>query len=329
MRREIFMSYLKTKLKTLLILLVWSGIFGFVFFLCDVPPEVSGYGAVLCGAFLFVFAIVDFWRFYERHIQLFKKRSNINYGIEDIPVAKNIIEEDYQELIKILHMEKQKIINKEELAATSLKDYYTQWTHQIKVPISAVRLVLDTKGEIDKAMISNEIFKIEQYVDMALYYTRLDDISSDYLIKKYSLDKIVKQAIKNYSRLFIRKKISLSYDKTDIEITTDKKWFIFIIEQILSNAIKYTNSGGMVKIYSVNEGKKISLIIEDNGLGISPEDIPRIFERGYTGFNGRMEKNSTGLGLYLCRRAGKNLGIKINADSEIGKGTKIMLVFMP
>ena len=166
-----------------------------------------------------------------------------------------------------------------------------------------------------------DLLRIEQYVEMVLAYLRLDSTSTDYVFKEYRLDNLIRQSVRKFSSEFIGKKIRLDYEPIEKVVLTDEKWFSFVIEQLLSNALKYTRSGS-IKIYMADENK---LCIEDTGIGIASEDLPRVFEKGYTGYNGRMDKKASGLGLYLCKRVCDNLGIKINAESEINVGTKIIL----
>lgn len=168
-----------------------------------------------------------------------------------------------------------------------------------------------------------ELFKIEQYVEMALTYLRVEDMSSDLSFKKYDLDGIIRQAIKKHSKIFISKKIKMNFQPTESKIVTDEKWFAFVLEQLISNALKYTREGA-VSIYM--EGK--SLVIEDTGIGIPAEDLPRIFEKGFTGYNGRENKKSTGIGLYLCKNIMDKLQWNIKVTSKVGAGTKIYLTKM-
>ena len=156
---------------------------------------------------------------------------------------------------------------------------------------------------------------------MVLSYIRLGSNKNDFVLKEYDLDNIVRQAIRKYAPLFIRKKISLDFQPTNYKVLTDEKWLVFVIEQLLSNAIKYTNKG-KISIYSL-ENKK--LVIEDTGIGISKEDIPRIFDKGFTGYNGRTDKKATGLGLYLCKNILDKLSHKISIESEVGVKTKVIL----
>ena len=182
-------------------------------------------------------------------------------------------------------------------------------------------MILQSEDTAEHLELSAQLFRIEQYVEMVLNYIRLGGESSDFVFGEYSLDKIIRQAVHKYAPQFIRKRIRLNYDRTDVKIITDEKWLSFILEQLLSNAVKYTEQGEVA--VTVTEDKK--LIISDTGIGIAKEDIPRIFEKGFTGYNGRSDKKSTGLGLFLCKLAADKLSHKISVQSEVGVGTKIVL----
>lgn len=238
-------------------------------------------------------------------------------------------------------------------------DYYLMWTHQIKTPIAAMRLLLERVelADRDSFLMKEELFKIEQYVEMVLAFQRLESISDDMVLQQYKLHSLVRQAVKKYSVLFINKGLKLELGEMDFSIVTDEKWFVFCLEQLLSNSIKYTLKGGIsIRAGSEPEaagtrrgeqeaaemrrgeqesagtrrgeqenGKRIFLLVEDTGIGIRAEDLPRIFERGFTGYNGRLDKRSTGIGLYLCRRVYEKLGITVQVESEDGKGTRVTL----
>ncbi len=193
--------------------------------------------------------------------------------------------------------------------------------HQIKTPIAAAQLLLQADGASDRPELSVELLKIEQYVDMMLGYLRLDSDSTDYVLRETDLDELIRQALRKFSWLFILKKISLDFRETGRRVVTDEKWLRFVVEQVLSNALKYTPAGGRIRIY----GDGQTLVICDNGIGIREEDLPRIFEKGFTGYNGRQEKKSTGMGLYLCRRVMARLNHGITAVSRTGEGTLICL----
>ena len=163
--------------------------------------------------------------------------------------------------------------------------------------------------------------KIEQYVEMVLGYLRLGSSSTDYVFRDCELDGLLRQSVRKYARLFILKRISLDLQETGKTVLTDEKWLCFVIEQLLSNAVKYTPEGGRVRIY----GDGDTLVIADSGIGIRPEDLPRVFEKGFTGFNGREDKKSTGIGLYLCRQVLDRLNHDISIASRPGRGTLVRL----
>ncbi|GMQ59269.1 sensor histidine kinase [Vallitalea sediminicola] len=200
-------------------------------------------------------------------------------------------------------------------------DFITSWVHAVKIPISASRLLIESHQEdAEDTLISieNEIEKIERYVEQTLYYSRSMSFSKDYLIREYNLNKLVKQSIKKFAKTFIGKKISLAVDiDENINVYTDKKWFGFILEQLLSNALKYTDKeDGRIEISTYEDDREYRLLIRDNGVGIKMEDIRRVFERGFTGFNGRYFEKSTGMGLYLARKLAGKLGHKLTIESK-------------
>lgn len=206
------------------------------------------------------------------------------------------------------------------------KDYFLMWTHQIKTPVSALKLLM--KGEDRESfLMREELFKIEQYIEMVLSYQRLEDMSQDMMLQEYKLSPLLKHSAKKYAVLFINKKIRLELCETEADILTDEKWFSFCFEQILSNSIKYTEQGE-IRIACSEREEDVILTIADTGLGIRAEDLPRIFEKGFTGYNGRMDKKATGIGLYLCRRICGRLGMEITVESAVGKGTTVRL-FVP
>ena len=196
-----------------------------------------------------------------------------------------------------------------------MTDYYTMWAHQIKTPIFALRLLLQESPEENKEKLS-ELFKIEQYVEMVLGYLRTEDMSSDLKLSRCSLDRIIRDQIHKYAGIFVSKKLTLTYESISQDVLTDEKWLGFVIGQILSNALKYTRTGG-----------NLTLVIEDTGIGIRAEDIPRIFEKGYTGVNGRDDNRATGIGLYLSNKIMRKLGHRLYITSMEGKGTKVFLEF--
>lgn len=246
-----------------------------------------------------------------------RMQSDGKMNMEYLPEADRLEEEVYQKLIQVMNENQQELYGSMEYKFTEMMDYYTVWAHQIKTPIAAMRLNLQNEDSVLSRKLMADLFRIEQYVEMVLMYLRLDSDSSDYVIKEHEIGSIVKTAVKKFSGEFISRKISLDMKELAGTIITDDKWLSFVIEQVISNALKYTPKG-TISIYM--EEPKI-LCIKDTGIGIAPEDLPRIFEKGYTGYNGRADKKASGIGLYLCKRICTNLGHQISAVSEIDQGT--------
>lgn len=203
-----------------------------------------------------------------------------------------------------------------ESAQQEMMDYYTLWAHQIKTPLAAMQLLL-TEDPPDRSALSAELLKTEEYVEMVLSYLRLGCDTTDFVLRRCSLDGIIRAALRKYARLFILKKITLQFHETGRTVLTDEKWLGFVVGQLLSNALKYTPEGGTIRIYGDGE----TLAVADTGIGIREEDLPRVFEKGFTGYNGRAEKKSTGIGLYLCRRILTKLGHELTITSRPGQGT--------
>ena len=314
-------AYIKQYIKVLLLFIVFAFVFCIVFSLYNLETEAIYYSIILCAFIGLIYICINFINYYKKHIQLYKLQNEISISLENLPSPKTLMEEDYTNLILNLNKEYKTYISKSDIAKSDMIDYYTMWVHQIKTPISAMKLLIQTSESEISSDLSSELFKIEQYVEMVLSYIRLGSNENDFVIKEYDLDNIVRQAIRKYAPLFIRKKINLDFQPTTYKVLTDEKWLVFVIEQLLSNAIKYTNKG-KISIYPLEDKK---LVIEDTGIGISQEDIPRIFDKGFTGYNGRTNKKATGLGLYLCKNILDKLSHKISIESEVGVKTKVIL----
>ena len=314
-------GYIKQHIKVLFLFIVFALVFCVVFSLYNLEIEAIYYSVILCAFIGLIYICINFINYYKKHIQLYKLQNEISISLENLPSPKTLMEEDYTNLILTLNKEYKTYISKSDIAKSDMIDYYTMWVHQIKTPISAMKLLIQTSESEISSDLSSELFKIEQYVEMVLSYIRLGSNENDFVLKEYDLDNIIRQAVRKYAPLFIRKKISLDFQPTNYKVLTDEKWLVFVIEQLLSNAIKYTNKG-KISIYSL-ENKK--LVIEDTGIGISKEDIPRIFDKGFTGYNGRTDKKATGLGLYLCKNILDKLSHKISIESEVGVKTKVIL----
>lgn len=320
---KVIISYSKLHIKYVILLFLFPIIFSLVFWLYNLSLEPVLYALSLYLIIGILFFIIDFFKYYKLHKLLCKLKETIKVNIDDLPIPNDIIQENYTDLISIIHKDKVKIAYNADMNRSNLMDYYTLWAHQIKTPIAAMSLLLQSQDNEENRELSMELFKIEEYVEFALQYLRLESMSSDLLLKEYSLNDIVKQVVRKYAKIFIRKKISLNFTELNCNVLTDEKWLVFVIEQILSNALKYTPNG-VISIY-MDESSEKTLIIEDTGIGIQDEDLPRVFEKGFTGYNGRSDKKSTGIGLYLCKEILNKLTHTITIESHVGKGTRVLI----
>lgn len=232
-----------------------------------------------------------------------------------------IIQWQYQTLLQAVCRDRARLAAENESRLRELTDYYSLWVHQIKTPIAAMDLLLQEDDSPRRGELEMELLKIGQYVEMVLSYLRLDSDSTDYVLREYPLDDILRQAVRKFAKMFILKKITLDFQETGKTVLTDEKWLLFVVEQVLSNALKYTPEGGTIRIY----GDGATVVIADNGIGIREEDQARVFEKGYTGYNGRADKKSTGIRLYLCRQVMDRLNHGISLTSRPGQGTLVRL----
>lgn len=319
---EILKSYLKKNIKVYILFIVFIFIFFIMFYLYNLPLEALIYTGSFCFLAALVASFSDFVNYRESYRKLKFLEENILNDLDALPKSLDIRIDYYHKIIEKLYEELEKLTQENRQKNTDMVDYYSMWVHQIKTPIAAMNFLLDNE-EVDQKILQQELFKIERYVEMVLTYIRLDSISSDYVITKINLDEVVKDSVKKYATIFINKKIKLNYVSHETMVISDKKWLSFAFEQILGNSVKYSSTGGEITI----ETYENKLVIEDNGIGIKEEDLPRIFEKGFTGFNGRYEKKSSGLGLYLCKKTLDKLGHHIEISSKVGEGTRIEITF--
>ena len=208
------------------------------------------------------------------------------------------------------------------------REYIETWVHEIKTPIASTRLIIENNQNEVTRNINYEIKKIEEYIEQVLYYSRSNNVSKDYLIKEVSLATVVRSVIKNNSRDFISQNIAIDIEDVEGTVYSDAKWLEFILNQVIGNAIKYMReSNGKVKIFTIQNENNIVLTIEDNGIGIIEKDINKVFEKGFTGENGRQFGKSTGIGLYLCKKLAQQLGLGLTLTSKTGEGTKVRIIF--
>lgn len=313
--------YLRQYFPVILMFIGFSGIFNIVFQLYDLEAEAVWYSVSLCALFAFVVCSIHLFFYVKQHGERMRIFKNIRILAAELPEPKTLAEEDLQNMIRAL---KRSLEMREMELQTERKeslDYYTTWVHQIKTPIAAMKMILEQEDTEEHRELLGELFRIEQYVEMVLSYLRLGSEISDYVFQEYDLDTIIRQAVHKYASWFIRRKIRLHYEPVNLKVLTDEKWLLFIIEQILSNSIKYTQQGQVTITATPDKILKIA----DTGIGIAPEDLPRIFDKGFTGYNGRSHKKSTGIGLYLCKMASERLSHRISVSSTPGVGTTVSI----
>lgn len=299
------------------LLAVMAGIYA----LYGLPWGPAVYTMLVMTAVFAVVAAVGFvqWRSECEALRRLNRQAIVQ--LDGLPPAREEKERQYQQLVERLEQRCQKAEQDAEQSASRARRYYTLWSHQVKTPLAAMDLLLQEPTP-NREQLRQELVKMSQYVDMALQYQRLEQ-GSDLVLRTCSLDDIVRDALKRTSALFIHKKLQLHWQPTGLRVLTDEKWLAFVLEQLLTNAVKYTPAGGSVTIRS--EASPLCVWVEDSGIGIRPEDLPRVCEWGYTGQNGRAGRNSTGIGLALCRQAIEMLGHGMTITSTPGKGTQVRL----
>ena len=318
---KLFFTYLRSKRLTLLACLLFAVIFAGAFALYRLPLAAALYPSGLCILLGCIVLALDFSRVKRRHKLFSELQARMETVIDVLPEPRSVAEQDDLALLRELCRQAADMRSSDSLKYRDMVEYYTAWAHQIKTPIAAMKLALQNEDSPLSRRLSSDLFRIEQYVEMVLAFLRLDSDSSDYVFRECALDAVIRRSVRSFAPEFIGRKLRLEFIPTDFTTVTDEKWLAFVLEQLLSNALKYTREGS-IRIAMDTPGV---LRISDTGIGIAPEDLPRIFERGYTGYNGRTDKSASGIGLYLCRRVCKNLGIGISAESEVGVGTAISL----
>ena len=304
-------GYLRQRRRTLLAFFLFGGIFAAAFALYQLPLRAVAYPFVLCAAAGAVLLTLDYRRVLRQHRRLELLRQLPEELADALPPADTVTEADYRSLVTLLAESRRAIRTQEEQRYGDMVDYYT---------IASMRLTLQNEDSDLARSLSGDLMRVEQYVEMVLVFLRLDSSTTDYVIRSHSLDDIVRPAVRKFAGEFIRRRLRLDYQPLDRTVVTDAKWLGFVVEQVLSIALKYTASGSVTIAMDGDD-----LCIRDTGMGIAPEDLPRIFDRGFTGLNGRRDTRASGIGLYLCRRICRSLGHTIRASSVPNQGTEIRI----
>ena len=295
---KLFLDYMKNQSVILFGYLLVCIVFITISVLATLEIEYVFLGIEILGFILLIYLIVHWFQY--------QKLSDVK--------------DDNERLVNENKTLKSEMLNQKD----DLNAYFLMWLHQIKTPMTVSKLLLDKPDENTTSKLKMQLMYIEQYINMAMNYLKMIDHSTDMDITEVNLDDIIKNLLKKYSLLFIHNHISLEYQSNLTYVISDSQWLTILIEQILSNALKYTENG-KIAIQYLEE--KHALEIRDTGIGIRSEDIPKIFDRGYSGFNGRMNEKSSGLGLYLARKISERLNIQIEVESKLSKGSIFRLVF--
>ena len=318
---RLLFRYLRSRLGGIALFLAFALIFAAAFALYRLPLEAVLYPAGLCLLLGAVCAAAGFLRMKKRHAALEDLKQTKTSLPEQLPGVRDVEAADYREIARLLsdaHREEQ---TRSEADFQAMTDYYTLWAHQIKTPIAAMRLKLQGQDTAEARELLCDLCRVERYVEMVLTYLRLEGSSTDYVIRECDLDGLLKGVFKQLSGEFIQRKLKLDYTPVDARVLTDEKWLGFVVEQVLTNALKYTPEGTI----SVYLEAPLTLCVRDTGIGIAPEDLPRVFEQSYTGLTGRRSRQASGIGLYLCKRVCDNLGHRISIQSRLEEGTTVRL----
>ncbi|MCR5755834.1 MAG: sensor histidine kinase [Acetatifactor sp.] len=316
-KKRVLGAFARENLASVLLFVGNIFIFLGIFKLYQIPMEPFFYAVVLsvfCGA---IPLVRKMWKAFKNAEYRQHLAQTMDCDTDAFREPVTLEEADYQEMLCVLRGKCAAITTGWESERQESVDYYTTWVHQIKTPISVLRMIVQSEDTEEHRAIAAELFRIEQYVEMVLNYIRLESDTNDFAFQEYDMDELIRQAIHKYAPQFVRRKIKLCYEPVNLKVITDEKWMVFIIEQMLSNAIKYTYQGSVT--IRMQDYGKIDII--DTGIGIAAEDLPRIFEKGFTGFNGRADKKSTGLGLYLCKQAADKIAVRLSAMSAPGSGS--------
>ncbi len=277
--------------------------------------------AVMVAALLFLLAfLVTFFRYAARQKALWRALGQLPPEPGSLPEAYGPLEEGFRDLAVAYGKESRRQADEAAARDAERTDYYTLWVHQVKTPIAALNLIAQSEKPIDREQLKQEIYKIEQYADVALSYQRLSSLHNDLMLGDVALYPLCCKVVKKLRPLFAFRKIRLVMEPFACVALTDAKWLSMAMEQVLTNALKYTPEGGQIEI-SLPE--PFLLRISDTGIGIRPEDIPRVFDRGFTGHTGHSGAKSTGIGLYLCKQACRHLGHGLSLSSAVGRGTTV------
>ncbi len=317
LRRISYLYYIKSRFSYLTAVVLIAAVFTLVLYSRSIEVFSILYAVLISFVILFLCSLYFYRRYKSKYLNLirFLEGDEVSTDIEiSDPMSKLLLEG-----IEAYKMQSKNLISEDKIRLEEVNKFYTLWAHQIKTPIAALNLLLEERDGMDLKI---EVLKIEDYVNMILAYYRHNSPVTDYSFSKVRVENVVKASVRKYADLFIKNKIKINADFKEMVVISDSKWLEFIISQLISNSLKYTKSGE-INILS-GDG---CIFIKDSGIGIEKSDLPRIFEPGFTGYNGRIYTKSTGMGLSLVKSVADSLNIKLEVDSSVGEGTTVKLIF--
>lgn len=321
--KKLLNEYLKMKKTSIIgILGVYAILFVFVY-LYRIPIEVILYPFILTIVFVLIVLLFDYIKYKEKVNKIIQICNDISSCYSVKINDKNIFDEYYLDIINELLKENRKQVSQIQKKISDINDYFSIWVHQIKTPIASMKLKIDNE-QMDLLQLASDLNRIDHYVDLVLSFLKFDEEKIDLYFRKTDVDKIMRESLKKFSNDFIIKKIRLDYKLSKREVLTDEKWLSFVFDQLLSNALKYTDKG-TISIYYDEDS---CLCIKDSGIGIALADMERLFEKGFTGYNGRQYKKASGIGLYMCKRMCDKLNIAISIESIVNEYTLVKLKFL-
>ena len=321
--KKLLNEYLKMKKTSIIgILGVYAILFVFVY-LYRIPIEVILYPFILTIVFVLMVLLFDYVKYKEKVNKIIQICNDISSCYSVKINDKNIFDEYYLDIINELLKENRKQVSQIQKRVSDINDYFSIWVHQIKTPIASMKLKIDNE-QMDLLQLASDLNRIDHYVDLVLSFLKFDEEKIDLYFRKTDVDKIMRESLKKFSNDFIIKKIRLDYKLSKREVLTDEKWLSFVFDQLLSNALKYTDKG-TISIYYDEDS---CLCIKDSGIGIALADMERLFEKGFTGYNGRQYKKASGIGLYMCKRMCDKLNIAISIESVVNEYTLVKLKFL-
>lgn len=312
---KFFRLFLKKHRLSLVTAALFILVFAIVLRLYNIDLMVIAYPVSVCAFLFTIMMAVAFFR-ERRRFEYIKSLESIVPHVPKLSKADSPVVDELMAIVSLMKEQQARLNTGWEGRYNDMVEYYSIWVHQIKTPIAAMKLTLENMDSPESRRLSRDLQRIERYVEMVLTYLRLESETSDYVFKEYELDDIVRGVIRQFASEFIERRLTLHFEGVQMKVVTDKKWLSFIIEQLLSNALKYTAEGS-ISIFL--EGG--ALCIKDTGMGIAKEDLPRLFDNGFTGRNGRLDNKSSGIGLYLCKRTADRLGHELSLESEPDVGT--------